>query len=94
MFQKEINSMPDGEKVAEYITSWEERGIARGREEGREAEARRIVGVQLRRRLGTLPAGLEERVAVLAVADLEALSEALLEMTSPADLEAWLSARR
>jgi hypothetical protein len=106
MFHEEIKSMPDGEKVMEYITSWEERGIARGREEGiahgreegiahgRETEALRIVGGQLRRRLGSLPAGLEERIAALDVAGLEALGEALLEMTSPADLVAWLDRSR
>jgi hypothetical protein len=67
--------------------SWE--GMARGRE----AEALRIVVAQLRRRVGPLPTSVEGRVASLNLLQLEALSESLLDLSSVAQLEAWLAAQ-
>ncbi|MBL8794974.1 MAG: DUF4351 domain-containing protein [Planctomycetia bacterium] len=64
-----------------------------GRKEGREEEALELVRRLLRKRLGGLEPAAEARVAALSLARLEALSEALLDFTSPADLEAWLKAR-
>jgi hypothetical protein len=89
MFREEIASSPDGERVMEYVTSWEEKGIAIGRAD----EALRIVVPLLRRRLGALPPSVESRVQSLSVLQLEALSEALLDQGSHPELEAWLSPR-
>jgi len=44
----------------------------------------------LRKRLGSLDAASEARVAALSLRRLERLSEALLDFTAPADLEGWL----
>ena len=63
---------------------------AEGREEGRHGEALALILRLLRRRLGTLPAGAEERIAALSVPRIEALGEALLDFARPADLLDWL----
>ena len=65
-------------------------GREKGREEGRHGEALTLVLRQFRRRLGTLPAGAEERIAALPVPRIEALGEALLDFAQPADLLDWL----
>jgi hypothetical protein len=77
----------------EYITSWEEKGIKQGIEQGRADEARRIVLGQVRRRVGPLPGSTEARLEALTLPQLEALSEAVLDFTSLADLEDWLARR-
>ena len=59
---------------------------------GRLEEAQDIVRRLLRKRLGGLDAAAEARVTALSLARLEKLSEALLDFTGPADLEAWLKA--
>jgi predicted transposase/invertase (TIGR01784 family) len=62
-----------------------------GREEGREVEARSLVLRQLTRRLGELPHQVRSQVESLSLEQLENLGEALLDFTSMADLDAWLS---
>ncbi|MFB2971005.1 DUF2887 domain-containing protein [Aerosakkonema sp. BLCC-F183] len=46
---------------------------------------------QLTRRLGTLPAELQAKIQQLSIAQLDALSEALLDFSEMAELKAWLS---
>jgi hypothetical protein len=46
----------------------------------------------LTRRIGPLAPELEARVQDLSLAKVEALGDALLDFTAPADLEAWLAA--
>ena len=46
----------------------------------------------LNRRCGTLSAAITARIQALPLEQLEALAEALLDFTGPADLEAWLAA--
>ena len=58
-------------------------------------EAREGAKVTLRlltRRCGTLPAGTIARIEALPLEQLEALAEALLDFSGPADLTAWLAA--
>jgi predicted transposase YdaD len=63
-----------------------------GREEGREAEALALVTRLLTRRLGQeISEPLRTRLSNLLLPMLEDLSEALLEFSSLADLEQWLS---
>ncbi|RCJ27377.1 hypothetical protein A6S26_13200 [Nostoc sp. ATCC 43529] len=62
-----------------------------GREEGREAEARSLIVRQLTKRVGELPQQVRERIESLSLEQLENLGEALLDFTSMADLQAWLS---
>ena len=69
-----------------------------GRQEGRkEGEARgRALGEatvtlrQLNRRYGPLTKATTERIQALPLATLEALAEALLDFSGPADLAAWM----
>ena len=73
--------------------------IAEGRQEGRqEGEARgRALGEatvilrQLNRRCGPLSEATIARIQALPLEQLEALAEALLDFTGPADLAAWLA---
>ncbi|MBW4477593.1 MAG: Rpn family recombination-promoting nuclease/putative transposase [Tolypothrix brevis GSE-NOS-MK-07-07A] len=68
-----------------------EAGEKRGREQGREVEARSLVLRLLSRRVGKLPQEVHQRVESLSLEQLENLGEALLDFTSMADLDAWLS---
>ena len=74
----------------ELTTSWMERGIAQGRQEGRQEGELAIILRQLARRIGAISPETQARVQQLAVPELEALSEALLDFTSAQDLEEWL----
>ena len=75
-----------------------ELGKRRGRQEGlqkglrqgrREGEAELVLRL-LKRRLGVLPAAQARTVRGLKLTRLEALGEALLDLTSLADLKKWL----
>jgi predicted transposase/invertase (TIGR01784 family) len=63
-------------------------------QEGRIEEARSLILRQLTRRLGTLPATVEAQVQALALPQLEALGEALLDFSEPANLVTWLAENR
>ena len=76
-----------------YITSVErigyERGHLQGIEQGRLAEAR-LVQKQLRKRFGSLPDDLSDRVGTLPLEQLERLGESLFDFASLAEVERWL----
>jgi predicted transposase YdaD len=78
----------------QIVTSWMEQGIAEGEQigeqHGRTEEARSLVLRQLSRRVGTLPATVEAQVQALALPQLEALGEALLDFVQLGDLSEWL----
>ncbi len=59
-------------------------------EEGKQEEALSIVTRQLTHRFGTLAQKVEARLGELSIAQLEDLSEALLDFSEPADVVAWL----
>ena len=71
-----------------------EEGQQQCREEGRRAEAAAMTLRQLQRRCGYLHPHQQTSLQALPLADLEALADALLDFEGPADLTAWLSARR
>ena len=83
-----------------YITSVEEIGFARGLQEGEQrglqvGEQRgeqRLILRLLKRRVGEVPESVQQRVEQLAIAQLEALGEVLLDFEQLADLLAWLEA--
>jgi hypothetical protein len=77
----------------EIVTSWMEQGIEQGLERGKEQATLSLVMRLLPRRVGTLTPELEQRVQQLSVTELEDLSVALLDFSSPQDLTTWLSAR-
>lgn len=75
------------------ITLKETRVYREIKEEGRQEEAVSLVNRQLTRRFGELPDGLRSLVINLPLPTLEMLSEALLDFTSLAELQAWLEER-
>lgn len=67
-----------------------EEGLQRGREEGREETTRSIALRLLTIRLGKLPKPVEQRIKQLSVPVIDALLEALSEVSSLSDLTNWL----
>ena len=69
--------------------------LDRGREEGlQEGEAQgeaKVTLRQLSRRCGPLSEATTARIQALPLEQLEALTEALLDFSGPADLAAWLA---
>ncbi len=83
-------------KIMELTTTWKEEGRLEGRQEGRregrqEGEASLVLR-QMKRRWGGLAPTIEAQVRTLSVEHLEGLAEALLDFSSPTDLERWLRA--
>ncbi len=82
----------------ELTTSWmrqgieigRQEGITLGRQEGQRKEALSFVLRLLRRRFGTVPEATQERLATLAVNELEELGEAVLDFTSFNEVTRWL----
>ena len=78
----------------EILRRGEERGRQEGkqegRQEGRQEEAFALILRQLTRRLGDIAPDLQAQVRSLPLAQLEALSEALLDFAHPDDLTYWL----
>ncbi|MBI3652996.1 MAG: DUF4351 domain-containing protein [Acidobacteria bacterium] len=81
-------------KVMELTTSWMREGIdigvKQGVTQGVKQEALKIVLRLLNRRLGVISVRLQGRIKKLPVAQLENLSDALLDFTTVKDLTAWL----
>ncbi len=88
--------MPDmaREKVMQltnpFIELGIQRGIQQGVQKGRKEGEVDVVLRQLKRRLGLLTASQEGSIRKLALSRIEALSEALLDFQSRADLSRWL----
>jgi hypothetical protein len=85
VFQNEIGKIEalEQEQVMEIVTSWMRQGI----EQGAKQEALLLVLRLLPRRVGVLPVALQARVEALPLEQLEALSGALLDFTTIANLE-------
>lgn len=69
----------------EIVTSWMEQGI----EQGLQRERALILRL-LARKVGELPDSTRSQIDALAIVQLEALGEALLDFSNLSDLEAWL----
>ncbi|MFM7676395.1 MAG: DUF4351 domain-containing protein [Synechococcus sp.] len=63
-----------------------------GEARGKAREAAKVTLRLLARRCGTLSEATTARIEALPLEQLEALAEALLDFTGPADLSAWLAA--
>jgi predicted transposase YdaD len=72
---------------------WIEEGRQEGEARGRAAEAAVVTLRQLGRRCGPLSDTTTARIKTLPLEQLEALAEALLDFSGPADLAAWLAER-
>ena len=79
----------------EWIEEGRQEGRQQGRQQGRqeglqEGEASVTIR-QLNRRCGPLSDATAARIKALPLGQLEALAEALLDFSGPADLAAWLA---
>jgi predicted transposase YdaD len=74
------------------ITLQETRVYREIKEEGREEATANLVIRLLNKRFGELSEKTRSSISALPLAALENLSEALLDFTGLADLEAWLEA--
>ncbi len=74
--------------LSEAFLVWEQETQARSRQEGEQ----QIILRQLTRRVGTLPNAIIAQVNALALEQLEALGDALLDFTTLDDLLHWLQA--
>jgi phage terminase Nu1 subunit (DNA packaging protein) len=63
----------------ELVTSWEHAG------------QERIIARLIKKRFGSIPPEVAERLDTLSANELDELGEELLDFTSPADLESWLA---
>jgi predicted transposase/invertase (TIGR01784 family) len=66
-------------------------GEVKGKTQGRVEEAKGLVIRQLTRKLGNISSGLLAKIEALPLERVELLGEDLLDFSSIADLEAWLS---
>jgi hypothetical protein len=73
------------EDVMTIVTSWMQQGIDQGRERASGTIAR-----QLKRKIGTLNAEVEQRLSQLSFDELDLLGEALFDFETLADLDRWL----
>ncbi len=74
----------------EVLTSHEQRGIAKGKREGRREGEAAILVKMLSLRFGKMDAGTESRISDLSAIKLENLAEALFAFSSVTDLQTWL----
>ena len=97
--EKDLLSEPEQEVIMEIETSWKREGRLEGRQEGRlegrqEGRLEALVSVVSRllsHRFGTIEQQDLERVRLLKPEQLEALSEALLDFSTVANLHHWLT---
>jgi hypothetical protein len=89
IFQSELGKMElqEQEQIMQLTTSWEQKGILRGRQEEKLAITLR----QLNRKLGSLPSAIATQIESLEPHRLDALTEDLLDFNSLDDLNQWLS---
>jgi predicted transposase YdaD len=92
VFQVEVGTLEETERedIMQIVTSWMEQGIIEGEQRGRTEGERSLVLRLLARRVGTLPPSIEAQVQALALPQLEALGEALLDFAQLSDLINWM----
>ena len=82
------------ESIMEIETSWKREGIKEGIRQGRQEGRLEIVSRQLENCLGTLEAGLKEKLRELSPQEIDDLSIALLKFTSLEEFGDWLDTHR
>ncbi|MDM7938695.1 MAG: DUF2887 domain-containing protein [Cyanobium sp. CZS 48M] len=75
----------------QWIEEGRQEGEARGEARGRAQEAATVTLRQLNRRCGPLNEATSTLIRALELEQLEALAEALLDFSGPADLATWLA---
>lgn len=93
-FEEELAHLTPTEQEAtmELTTSWKEEGLREGRQLGIQEGFFILIQHQLRRRVGQLPAEMEERIKELSLVQQQTLAEDLLDFIDLADVQAWLDA--
>ena len=85
------------ERVMAYVTSWERQGIRKGIRKGvvkgRREGTKAVVVRQLTLKFGALDTRIKKRISRLSLPRLQRLSDALLTLSSIAQLESWLSSK-
>jgi len=87
-FQAEIDKIgvTQKEAIMQVTTSWEEKGLGRGIEQGQ----RSLISLLLQQKMGQLPDAVTDRISNLPFDKLSALAIALLNFNSSVDLDRWL----
>jgi predicted transposase YdaD len=86
-----INLPTDHLRHTRLAQDWIEEGRLEGEARGRTAEAAAVAHRLLNRRCGPLSEATTSRIQALPLEQLEALTEALLDFSGPADLTRWLA---
>jgi predicted transposase YdaD len=88
-FQSLLSTMElqEQEQIMEITTSWEQKGILKGRQEGQGNTILRL----LNRKLGTLPSAIATQIKSLEPNQLDTLTLDLLDFETLDDLHRWLN---
>jgi predicted transposase YdaD len=87
----QVLEQPERKAIMQIVDQFEIRGEAKGLVKGEVQGLAKMALLQLRTRFTTVPSAVETRVRELDREQLEALGVALLDFTSLADVQAWLS---
>ena len=89
LFQSHLNTMEleQQEKIMQISTSWERKGIEKGKQQGQSATILRL----LNRQLGSIPPEIESSIRSLDSSSLDTLTENLLDFKSLDDLTKCLN---
>jgi predicted transposase YdaD len=92
-FQVLLSTMElqEQEQIMEITTSWEQKGIVRGRQEGRQEGQSTTILKLLNRKLGILPSAITTQIQSLEPNQLDSLTEELLSFETLDDLHQWLN---
>ena len=87
-FQSRLGTinLEEQEQIMQLTTSWEQRGIAKGRQEGRVSTILRL----LNRKFGSLDSAITDKISALNAEQLDSLTEELLDFQSFEELERFL----
>jgi len=87
-FQSQLGTinLEEQEQIMQLTTSWEQRGITKGRQEGRVSTILRL----LNRKFGSLDSAITDQISALNSEQLDSLIEELLDFQSFEELEQFL----
>jgi hypothetical protein len=91
IFQTQLSTMElkQQEEIMELTTSWSEKGLQQGLQQGKASTVLRL----LNRRLGSLSPEITSQISALESDKLDELTEALLDFQTPNELIEWLHSR-
>jgi predicted transposase YdaD len=93
VYNRELEGVepPEREEIMQLTNEWVERGKEEGLKLGKVEGRREIVERQLRKRFGLVPTEMSQRVEKLSSAQVDELSEALLDFATLDDAKHWLA---